>query len=131
MVGAAGKITMFMGSVITLPFLAQVDPQSVAGELAIATAQGVLSVVVVAEAIAIIVMFRQWRKDVETDRKSDKEQSDKLTTLIADNSAVIRQTNDATHRSANAMEQFERSISDFRVAVDRNTEVIKKCERHN
>ena len=131
MVGMAGKSTIFLGSVITLPFLAQVDPQSVAGELAIATAQGVLSIVVVAEAIAIICMFRQWRKDVETDRISDKEQAGKLTDLIANNTAVISQNRDATHRSANAMESFERTVAEFKISVDRNTEVIKKCDRHN
>ena len=96
-----GKLTTMMVGVVGLPILAQVDPATTAQKLAVGTAQTVLAVVVVAEALALVGMFRGWRKDVATDRES-------MTELIANNTAVIAQNKDASHRSPRLLKDLKK-----------------------
>jgi len=120
-----GKLTVMIAGAVAMPalsHLAQLNVDTTAGKLAHASAQGVLALVVVAEAVAIIFMFKQWRNDVAKNQEQVEERAGKLIELISENTAVIAQNNDASHRSARATEDFQKTVA-------RHTEVIARCDR--
>lgn len=110
------KVVGFFGSVTVLPVLAQLEPSTLIGKLAVESAQFVLSVVVVAEAVAIYKMFRLWRADVEAARAIDKDRHDKMSEVLSANavsqsqlSTTIQRHTEAIHRFANAVEKRDGS----------------------
>ena len=121
----AVHVTGFIGSVSALPVLAQLSPDTAISKLAVGSAQFVLAVVVVAEAYAIFKMFKLWRDDIQADRVGQKEQSDKLETIVIENakaSTSLAESNrgltESMHRFANIMEtRFQDAEDDRRKPV--------------
>jgi len=120
--------TLFLGTLLSIPVLGQLNPDDAIGELSIGTAQMVLSYVAVIEFLAIGLMFSIWRKDISSDRRTDKEHSDLLAKLLAENSVAIAQNADASHRVSKALDGFNVSVLTVDGAINRMSEVIRKCE---
>jgi len=111
--------TLFLGTLLSIPVLGQLNPDDAIGELSIGTAQMVLSYVAVIEFLAIGLMFSIWRKDIS---------SDLLAKLLAENSVAIAQNADASHRVSKALDGFNVSVLTVDGAINRMSEVIRKCE---
>lgn len=109
-----GKLTVFFGSVVAMPIVGQLSPETSAGELAKAGAQGILALVVVAETLAIYKMFKLWRNDIDTERLANKEQTVKFEDLMS--------------KHTEAMTKQAASNEQIATAVHRNADVIEKCK---
>ena len=81
-----------LGGILTvggLPVVAQITPESAAGELAKASAQGVLSIALVAVSVAMIFLFKGWRKDIEKHDEQRNEENKFLTKVVAQNTSAL------------------------------------------
>jgi len=123
--------TLFVGTLLSIPAIGQINADTAIGELSIGTAQMVLAYVAVIEFLAIGLMFSIWRKDLAIDRTTDKENSATLSTLLAENSVAISQNADASHRVSKALDGFEKSVLTVDGSINRMSEVIRKCEGHS
>ena len=112
------KFCVMVAAAVPLPILAQIDPETTAGKLATASAQGVLAVVVVCEAIAIVWMFRTWRNDLEKRRDEEKEVYKSLIENLSENTAVMAQTRDSQERNARALEGFETTGRELKTVLE-------------
>jgi len=110
-----GKLGLFMGSVIAMPVIGQLSPESAVGELAKGGAQMILAVVVVAEAIAIFKMFKLWRDDIESEREDRKTEREKFEEIIKDNA-------EANTRLATTNEALKDSVYHF-------AKVVESCDK--
>ena len=117
-----GLSIAFVGTLVAIPVIGQITPESAQSQLATATGQAVLAMVAVVEFIVLGVFFKGWRKDVASDKDLAKENAITLQKLLADNSVALSQNADASHRTAKSLDKFSE-------AVNRNTEVIRKCDR--
>jgi len=110
-----GKLSMFFGSVIAMPIVAQIPTaDGTVSELAKAGAQGILAFIVVTETLAIYKMFKLWRADIEKERIENKDQTAKFEDLMSKHT-------EAMTKQASSNEQIA-------TAVHRNADVIKKCK---
>jgi hypothetical protein len=89
-----------------MPALAMLDPETMIGQLAVGSAQFVLSVVVVVESWAVYKMFCLWRKDVDKAREEQKEQNDQIL-------EVLQTHSEATANYATSNQQLKESIYKF------------------
>jgi len=123
-----GLATAFIGTIIAIPVIGQITPEDAVQHLAVGTAQAILALVAVVEFIALGFFFKMWRKDVAEGKKDAKETSELLQKLLADNSVALSRNADAGHRQSEAIEGLTESVASFSRSIDRNTEVIRKCE---
>ena len=124
-----GMSYLFLGTVLVIPVIGQINPETAVDKLAVGTAQMVLAMVAVVEFLALAFFFRLWRKDVASDKADLKANAETLSKLLAQNSVALSDNAQASHRTSKALDGLERSVSGFSDAVNRSTEVIRKCER--
>ena len=105
----------FSGSIMAMPFVAQLEPDGVISKLAVGSAQVILAIVVVCEALAIIRMFQMWRAEVEESKKDTKLDRDELMNIVKLNA-------EASTRASTSMSSLEGSIKEF-------AEVIRGCKQ--
>ena len=124
-----GLSAAFLGTVIAIPVVGQISPEGAVDAISVGNVQTVLAYAAVIEFIALSTLFALWRKDVVRQQERSEEKAKELSELLAQNTAVIAQNKDAGHRQAHALEALEQSVSTFSDAVNRNSEVIRKCEK--
>lgn len=123
MVGAAAAIPL-------VPLVGQVavDPRSIWREMAVGTAQGILAIVVVAEALAIFKMFLMWRKDVERRREEDKKESEEVRKVLIE---VVSKNTEAMALQAQATQEFKEAVYSNKTSLDHVAGVLEGCERRS
>lgn len=114
--------TLFIGSLLAIPAIGQISPESAIKELSIGTAQAVLSIVSFVTFSALVGFFKLWRMDLASAKEEAKESADTLRALVSANSVALSNNAQASHRTAKSLDKFSES-------VDRNTEVIMKGSR--
>jgi len=105
----------FISSVAMIPVIGQMSPESAVGKLAVGSAQMVLSIIVVAEALAIYKLFKDWRKDVEFEKKESKEEREQLISLI--------------EKNAESNTELAESTKGLKESVYHFAKVIEKCDK--
>ena len=123
-----GLSALFFGTLVSIPVVGQITPEGAVDQLAVGNAQMVLAMIAVVEFLAITVMFSIWRKDVATDRQGDKDNAEALSKLLTVSSVAVSDNAQASHRLSKSMDEVEKTLGSFSVAIDRNSEVVKKCE---
>jgi len=109
------KLCILAGSVTTIPILAQIQPSTLIGKLAVGSAQFILSTLVVILGFAVFKMFKLWRADVETYRIADAARYERVEKVLSD--------------TAVSQAQLSTSLANHTEAVHRFANVVDKCER--
>jgi len=106
-----GKVAGFISTVAAVPIVGQIPAESVVGKLAVGSAQFVLSVVVVIEALAIFKMFKIWRADIAQERLDRQNDRDKFEEIIRENAKASTQL-------ATSNEALKESVYHFAKVVE-------------
>ena len=105
-----GKFSVVVLGAVSMPVLAQFNPSTSVGQLTQASAQGVLAFVVVAEAVALVLMFRQWHKGIEKDRQEAKDLAKTLTKTISENTAAMGLVHDVLERNNETLIRIDAKV---------------------
>jgi len=118
------KLTLglFIATVTAIPVVAQINPEHAVDKLAVATAQYILSAMVVVLAVVCGFLYRQGRKDIahereernkdqEQQRSDRKEERTKFEQIITENTAASTQL-------ASTSEQLKESVYHFAKVVE-------------
>ena len=108
------KLGVLIGSAVTLPVLAQLNPQTMIGKLSNGTAQFVLSVALVISILALKKGFLMYREDMRKANKEMtdymKEQNKELTKVLKETSVALEKSSESSDRVSSASEGVSQSV---------------------
>ena len=98
-----GKLTVFFGSIMAIPIVAQMPTTTTAGELGKASGQMVLAIVLVFVSGALVQVFRMAQKDRDKDRDKWEKRDEKFTELMVKNAEAMTRQADSNEQVATAI----------------------------
>ena len=102
------SIFKMVSGAILMPVVAQVEPTSLAGQLAVGGAQAVLASVVVVQAIAIWKLYVQMNKNTEAHQAYMANETKVLTEVIAKNEVAFAANTDSIEKLTTELQERRR-----------------------